>query len=93
MSNPRIIEPMKINRIPDGKENLFPSICASGEYFAELKKDGYWYIWQSIVCIRTTTKSLPATVSTTPTRWLASCWTWTTWLPTWQATTLPTRRV
>lgn len=46
MSNPRIIEPMKINRIPDGKENLFPSICASGEYFAELKKDGYWYMFE-----------------------------------------------
>ena len=37
---------MKINRIPDGKENLFPSICASGEYFAELKKDGYWYMFE-----------------------------------------------
>lgn len=46
MSNPRIIEPMKINRIPDGKKNLFPSICASGEYFAELKKDGYWYMFE-----------------------------------------------
>lgn len=46
MSNPRIIEPMKINRIPDGKESLFPSICASGEYFAELKKDGYWYMFE-----------------------------------------------
>ena len=48
MANPRIIEPMKINRIPDGKENLFPSICASGEYFAELKKDGYWYMFENI---------------------------------------------
>ena len=37
------IEPMKINKIPEGKESLFPSICASGEYFAQLKKDGYWY--------------------------------------------------
>lgn len=46
MSNPRIIEPMKINRIPDGKESLFPSICASGEYFAEIKKDGYWYMFE-----------------------------------------------
>lgn len=43
---PRIIEPMKINRIPDGKESLFPSICASGEYFAQLKKDGYWYMFE-----------------------------------------------
>lgn len=34
---------MKINKIPEGKEDLFPSICASGEYFAQLKKDGYWY--------------------------------------------------
>lgn len=46
MSNPRIIAPMKINRIPDGKESIFPSLCASGEYFAELKKDGYWYMFE-----------------------------------------------
>lgn len=46
MSSPRIIEPMKINRIPDGKESIFPSICASGEYFAEIKKDGYWYMFE-----------------------------------------------
>lgn len=43
MNNPLCIEPMKINKIPEGKEALFPSICASGEYFAQLKKDGYWY--------------------------------------------------
>ena len=41
-----MIEPMRISRIPDGKENLFPGICASGEYFAELKKDGYWYQYE-----------------------------------------------
>jgi len=43
MATPLCIEPMKINKIPEGKESLFPSICASGEYFAQLKKDGYWY--------------------------------------------------
>lgn len=43
MSNMLCIEPMKINKIPEGKESLFPSICASGEYFAQIKKDGYWY--------------------------------------------------
>ena len=37
------ILPMKINKIPKGKESMLPSICASGNYFAELKKDGYWY--------------------------------------------------
>ena len=36
-----IIEPMKINKIPKGKEDIFPSLCESGEYFAQLKKDGY----------------------------------------------------
>ena len=40
------IEPMKINKIPEGKEDLFPSICASGQYFAQLKKDGYWYQYE-----------------------------------------------
>ena len=43
MSNILCIAPMKINKIPEGKEYLFPSICASGEYFAQIKKDGYWY--------------------------------------------------
>lgn len=43
MNKPLCIAPMKINKIPDGKENMFPSLCNSGDYFAELKKDGYWY--------------------------------------------------
>lgn len=38
-----IIEPMKINHIPKGKEHVLPSLCESGEYFGQLKKDGYWY--------------------------------------------------
>lgn len=46
MSNILCIEPMKINKIPEGKEELFPSICASGQYFAQLKKDGYWYQYE-----------------------------------------------
>lgn len=37
------IQAMKIWKLPDGKENLFPKVCNEGEYFAELKKDGYWY--------------------------------------------------
>lgn len=41
-----IIEPMKINKIPEGKEYMFPSICDSGKYFAQLKKDGYWYMFE-----------------------------------------------
>ena len=58
---PLCVEPMKINKIPEGKENLFPSICASGEYFAELKKDGYWYQFEktderSYLWSRTTSK-------------------------------------
>ena len=61
MSKPLCIEPMKINKIPDGKEDIFPSICASGEYFAQLKKDGYWYQFEktddaSYLWSRTTSK-------------------------------------
>ena len=37
------IQAMKIWKLPDGKENMFPQVCNSGNYFAELKKDGYWY--------------------------------------------------
>jgi ATP-dependent DNA ligase len=41
-----IIEPMKINHIPKGKEHMLPSLCESGEYFCQLKKDGYWYMFE-----------------------------------------------
>lgn len=43
MVKPLCVAPMKINKIPMGKEDCFPTICASKEYFAQLKKDGYWY--------------------------------------------------
>lgn len=39
----KMIEAMKINKIPTGKEHLLSSICEGGEYFAQLKKDGYFY--------------------------------------------------
>ena len=37
------IEPMKVWKIPEGKEYKFAEVANSGDYFAELKKDGYWY--------------------------------------------------
>ena len=37
------IQAMKIWKLPDGKEDMFPTVCTNGDYFAELKKDGYWY--------------------------------------------------
>lgn len=37
------IEPMKVWKLPDGKEYKFAEIANSGDYFAQLKKDGYWY--------------------------------------------------
>lgn len=37
------IEPMKVWKIPEGKEHMFAKICNSGDYFAQIKKDGYWY--------------------------------------------------
>lgn len=40
------IPAMKIWKIPENKENKFSEICNSGEYFAELKKDGYWYQYE-----------------------------------------------
>ena len=61
MIEPLCIAPMKINKIPEGKETMFPSICASGDYFAEIKKDGYWYQYEktadhSYLWSRTTSK-------------------------------------
>ena len=41
-----MIPAMKIWKLPDGKENKFPEMCRNGKYFAELKKDGYWYEYE-----------------------------------------------
>ena len=40
------IEPMKIWKIPEGKEHMFGELAESGDYFAQLKKDGYWYQYE-----------------------------------------------
>lgn len=37
---------MKIWKLPDGKENQFASVCNSGDYFATIKKDGFWYMFE-----------------------------------------------
>lgn len=42
----KMIEPMKIWKLPQGKENLFSQICGSGEYFGEIKVDGYFYEYE-----------------------------------------------
>lgn len=39
-----MIEPMKINKIRE--RNICSLLCESGEYFAQLKKDGYWYMYE-----------------------------------------------
>ena len=39
----KMIEPMKIWKLPDNKEYMLSEICESGEYFAQEKIDGYWY--------------------------------------------------
>ena len=42
-----MIPAMKIWKIPEEKEqSKFSEACSSGEYFAELKKDGYWYQYE-----------------------------------------------
>lgn len=42
----KMIEPMKIWKLPQDKENMFSQICDSREYFAELKIDGYFYQYE-----------------------------------------------
>lgn len=41
--NAKIIEAMKINKLPAGKEDMLSSICLDGNYFGQIKKDGYFY--------------------------------------------------
>ena len=40
----RMIEPMESNKIRE--RNICSLLCESGEYFAQLKKDGYWYMYE-----------------------------------------------
>lgn len=42
----KMIEAMKIWKLPSGKEGMFTEICESGEYFAEEKIDGYFYEYE-----------------------------------------------
>lgn len=42
----RMVEPMKIWKLPDGKENKLSEVCQSGEYFLQEKIDGYWYQYE-----------------------------------------------
>lgn len=39
----RMIDAMKVWKLPDGKENMLAEVCTSGEYFAQEKVDGAWY--------------------------------------------------
>ena len=40
------IPAMKIWKLPDGKEHMFSEMANNGEYFATIKKDGYWYMFE-----------------------------------------------
>lgn len=39
----KMIDAMKVWKLPAGKESMLSEICQSGEYFLEEKIDGYWY--------------------------------------------------
>ena len=36
-------EAMRVWSLPKGKENKLQEMCENGEYFAQIKKDGFWY--------------------------------------------------
>lgn len=36
-------EAMRIWQLPKGKENKLQEMCESGDYFGQIKKDGFWY--------------------------------------------------
>ncbi len=42
----RMVEAMKIWKLPAGKENMLSEMCQNGEYFLEEKIDGYWYEYE-----------------------------------------------
>ena len=36
-------EAMRVWSLPKGKENKLQEMCENGDYFAQIKKDGFWY--------------------------------------------------
>ena len=40
---PMMPEAMRVWSLPKGKENKLQEMCESGDYFAQIKKDGFWY--------------------------------------------------
>lgn len=40
------IKPMKVWKLPKDKEYLRKEICINGEYFGQIKKDGFWYMFE-----------------------------------------------
>jgi len=38
-----MIPAMKVWKLPQGKEHMYEEKAESGEYFGQIKKDGYWY--------------------------------------------------
>lgn len=38
-----MVEAMRIWSLPKGRENMLQEKCESGEYFGQIKKDGFWY--------------------------------------------------
>lgn len=39
------IRPMKVWKLPKGKEGLRLDVCRNGTYFGQIKKDGFWYMF------------------------------------------------
>lgn len=42
----RMIQPMKIWKLPDTKKHMVSEVCGSGEYFLQTKKDGFFYMFE-----------------------------------------------
>lgn len=42
----KMIDAMKVWKLPSGKESMLSEICQSGDYFLEEKIDGYWYEYE-----------------------------------------------
>lgn len=42
----KMIDAMKVWKLPAGKESMLSEICQSGDYFLEEKIDGYWYEYE-----------------------------------------------
>ena len=72
----KMIDAMKVWKLPAGKESMLSEICQSGDYFLEEKIDGYWYEYEKTDKVYINYKGYNLTVPMVVWEFEAECLEW-----------------